>query len=75
MFIVQNTPVLFNKQNMVHCTKAKVLHVSWTVLATLFNQAKVAVWIAVMPFLREADMKHIVQIGSLLTKRYLPLCN
>lgn len=51
------------------------LSVTRNILAAIFNQAKVAVWVAIMPFLREADIKHVVQIGSLLNWRQLPLCN
>lgn len=45
------------------------MSVSRTILAAIFNQAEVAVWVAIMPLLREVDIKHIVQIGSLLSWR------
>ena len=51
------------------------ISVSRNILAAIFDEAKVAVWVAIIPFLREADIKHIVQIGSLLSWRQLPLCN
>lgn len=38
------------------------MSVSINILAAIFNQVNVAVSVAIMPLLREADIKHSVQI-------------